>query len=117
MLVAMLGTTAFLVATLLISLLGIWVCERATQDLGVHDHSSIVWDEVAGMFVAFMFVPITWETLILGFVLFRFFDIIKPWPIRWADTYVKGGFGIMLDDVLAGVMTLACLHLALAFII
>lgn len=85
-------------------LIGIWVCKRASEDLGVHDHPAIVWDEIAGMMITFMAVPFTLPNLIIGFLLFRFFDILKPWPVRWADKSISGGLGIMLDDVIAGIM-------------
>lgn len=85
------------------SLLGIWICSRASQDLGVHDHGGIVWDEIIGYLLTMAFAPPGWIWMLVGFLLFRFFDILKPWPIRWLDRHVSGGFGIMLDDLLAGV--------------
>lgn len=84
-------------------LLGVWVCGRTSRDLGVHDHPSIVWDEVVGYFVTMLAAPTGWLWIVLGFGLFRLFDILKPWPIRVVDKRVAGGFGIMFDDVLAGV--------------
>lgn len=83
---------------------GIWLCGRTAEDLRVHDHPGIVWDEFVGIWIVFIAVPLTWPNIVLGFLLFRFFDVIKPWPIRWLDRKVKGGFGIMIDDVLAGIM-------------
>jgi phosphatidylglycerophosphatase A len=71
--------------------------------LGVHDHGGIVWDEFVGFWIAMAALPVTWQSLILGFVLFRLFDILKPWPISWLDRRVSGGFGIMIDDVIAGI--------------
>ena len=88
--------------TILVCLSGIWLCGEAAEKLGEHDFSGIVWDEVAGFLVTMWFVPFTWEYLIAGFVLFRFFDIFKPWPIKWIDRHVHGGLGIMLDDIIAG---------------
>lgn len=92
------------------TIFGIWVCGRAAEILGVHDHSSIVWDEFVGQWLTLIvLVPVlswTWGTLAwmaLGFGLFRFFDILKPWPIRWLDNNVHGGLGIMLDDVAAAI--------------
>ena len=85
------------------SLLGIWICGRTSRDLGVHDHGGIVWDEIIGYLLTMAFAPPGWVWWLVGFVLFRFFDILKPWPIRWLDRQVAGGFGIMLDDLLAGV--------------
>ena len=90
--------------------LGIWLCGRTSSDMGVHDHGGIVWDEFVGLWITFIALPAGWGWILLGFLLFRLFDILKPWPIGWADRRVSGGLGIMLDDVLAGVMALACLQ-------
>lgn len=81
--------------------LGVWVCDRAARDLGVHDHPAIVWDEVIGYLVTMSAAPPSWLWIIAGFALFRGFDILKPWPIRRADQRISGGFGIMFDDLLA----------------
>jgi len=91
------------VVTLLVILVGVWICGQAAEKLGEHDFGGIVWDEIAGFLVTMWLVPFTWQAVALGFILFRVFDIIKPWPIRWIDRQVHGGLGIMLDDVLAGV--------------
>jgi len=95
--------TGYLAVLALLTLLGIWACDRAARDFGVHDHQSIVWDEVLGYLVTMALAPPGWLAIVAGFVLFRFFDIIKPWPIRQVDRRVEGGFGIVLDDLLAGV--------------
>ncbi|SEI88130.1 phosphatidylglycerophosphatase A [Allopseudospirillum japonicum] len=84
-------------------LLGCWWCEQTSQDLGVHDHSGIVWDEFVGYWLTMWAAPPGWQWALFGALVFRFFDILKPWPIRWADRHLDGGFGIMFDDVLAGV--------------
>ncbi|MFT6345088.1 MAG: phosphatidylglycerophosphatase A [Paraglaciecola sp.] len=105
----------YLIVTILSSVVGIWICGKAADDMGVHDDSSIVWDELAGMLITMLAVPLSWQTLLAGFLLFRFFDIIKPWPISYLDKHVHGGFGIMIDDVLAGLFALVCLHLCLVF--
>ena len=81
---------------------GVWICQRTSDDLGVHDHSGIVWDEIVGYLVAMTFAPSGWVWIVIGFLLFRVFDILKPWPILWIDQRMKGGMGIMLDDLLAG---------------
>ena len=95
---------------------GIYICGQTSKDLGVHDHGGIVWDEFVGLWITLIVVPAGWQWVFLGFVLFRIFDIAKPWPIRWADKQVSGGFGIMLDDVLAGIYAWIVLQLiALAF--
>jgi len=107
---------SYLVVTLLVSLVGIWLCGKTADDLGVHDHGGIVWDEIAGFLITMIALPVEWPWILAGFALFRFFDILKPWPIKWLDQHVKGGFGIMIDDVLAGLMSLALLHIALRVI-
>ena len=81
---------------------GIWICGESARRLGVHDHPAIVWDEVAGMMITMLAAPDAWWGAPLAFVLFRLFDIAKPWPIREIDHGLGGGAGIMLDDVLAG---------------
>lgn len=100
----------YLAGTLLACIMGIYLCEKTAQDMGVHDHGAIVWDEVAGMLVSFIGVAVNPVSLLFGFALFRLFDIFKPWPIRFVDKKVSGGFGIMLDDVLAGLLTCLCLQ-------
>ena len=82
-------------------LAGIWICEKSAARLGVHDHPAIVWDEVVGYLAMMLVVPAGWLWAVAGFCFFRFFDIVKPWPIRDVDHAVGGGFGIMLDDLLA----------------
>ncbi len=100
----------YLLATLLISLVGIWICDRSSKLLGVHDHGGIVWDEFAGLLVTMIAAPSGWQWVVIGFILFRFFDVLKPWPISWLDKHVGGGFGIMVDDLLAGFFALGVLQ-------
>ncbi len=103
-------------AVLLITfIIGIYLCGKTSEDMGVHDHGGIVWDEFVGYWITMFAAPPGWLWIVIGFVLFRLFDIIKPWPISWADKQVAGGLGIMLDDVLAGLMALACLQLLTLF--
>ncbi|MBT3058493.1 MAG: phosphatidylglycerophosphatase A [gamma proteobacterium symbiont of Ctena orbiculata] len=90
---------------------GLWLCQRAAEDLGVHDHSGIVWDEMVGYLAAMAFAPPGWIWIVIGFLLFRLFDIFKPWPIRWIDRRVKGGLGIMLDDLAAGIYSAGAISL------
>jgi phosphatidylglycerophosphatase A len=90
--------------------LGIWLCGKTAHDLGVHDHGGIVWDEFVGYWITLFMVPSGWVWVVLGFVLFRLFDILKPWPIGWVDRQVEGGLGIMLDDVIAGIMAALCIQ-------
>ena len=99
------------VTTLLICFSGIWICGKAAEKLGVHDHPGIVWDEIAGLLVTLWWTEFSWAMLLAGFVLFRLFDIVKPWPIKRVDQEVQGGFGIMLDDILAGLLAALVLYL------
>ena len=106
------NTLIYSFLTVLVSVVGIWICGEAAEKLNEHDFGGIVWDEIAGYLITMWLVPFTWQTIIAGFILFRFFDILKPWPIKWLDQHVSGGFGIMIDDVLAGVFAGALLLLA-----
>jgi phosphatidylglycerophosphatase A len=103
----------YAVTVVLAALLGVWLCERASADLGVHDHPGIVWDEFVGLWIALFAVAPEPLAVVSGFVLFRLFDIAKPWPISWLDRHAKGGFGIMIDDIVAGVFAGLVLHAAL----
>ena len=100
----------YLLMLLVTSVMGIYICGQTAKDLGVHDHGSIVWDEFVGFWITMFAAPVGWVWVVVGFVLFRFFDIIKPWPISWIDKRITGGFGIMLDDVIAGVMAAVVLQ-------
>lgn len=100
----------YIVVTAVATLLGIWLCGVTSRDLGVHDHGGIVWDEFAGFWITMIAAPAGWIWLVLGFILFRVLDILKPWPIKWVDSKIHGGIGIMLDDVLAGIMAALCLQ-------
>ncbi len=113
LLIAQTQTWWFVALAIFVCVMGIWICDKTAYDMGVHDHGSIVWDEIAGMFCAFIFVPLSWDTLLLGFLLFRWLDIQKPWLIGRLDKAMKGGLGIMADDILAGVITALLLHLYL----
>lgn len=101
----------YLGITVLSAIAGIYICGKAAKDMGVHDHGAIVWDEVVGLLITMAAAPTGLIWLALGFGLFRFFDIVKPWPIRWLDAKIHGGFGIMIDDVLAGVFAFISLQL------
>jgi len=98
-----LSPIVYLSLTALLFILGVWVSEKVSAELGEHDFSGIVWDEVVGFLLTMTCAPAGWKWMLAGFILFRIFDILKPWPISLADKRVKGGFGIMLDDVLAAV--------------
>jgi len=93
-------------------IVGVYLCDYTSKALGVHDHGGIVWDEFIGYWITMIAVPaITWQWILAGFLLFRFFDIVKPWPVKLADKRLPGGFGIMIDDVLAGLYALACIQI------
>lgn len=87
--------------------IGIIICQQISNNIQFHDHSSIVWDEFVGMWVSLMALPIiNWRFGLIAFLLFRFFDILKPWPISWFNKRIYGGFGIMLDDILASIFVI-----------
>lgn len=90
-------------------LIGIYVCAKTGQALGVDDHGSIVWDEIVAMMLVLTITPFQWQWWIIAFLLFRLFDIWKPSPIRNCDARIKGGLGVMLDDILAAVYAMIML--------
>lgn len=95
--------TLHLVLIVVLTILGTWLCGRASEILNVHDHGGIVIDEIVGVLITLWWFEPTWQVLLLGFLAFRLFDIVKPFPIKWVDKHVHGGWGIMLDDMIAGV--------------
>lgn len=97
--------------TLLMFVAGIFICGRAARDWGAGDHPAIVWDEFVGLLVTMSLAPPGALWLLAGLILFRLFDIAKPWPVCSVDQRVHGGFGIMLDDVIAGIYAAAILYL------
>ncbi|WP_293764348.1 phosphatidylglycerophosphatase A [uncultured Aquitalea sp.] len=103
------GMSATVIAVLCLPLfvLGVWACQVTGDALGVHDYGGIVWDEVVAMLLVLAFAPATPLGWLIAFALFRFFDIIKPWPIGWFDRRVHGGLGVMLDDVIAALFAMA----------
>ena len=111
LLLADLSLPAYLTIVTLSGLAGVYICGTAAEKLGVHDHGGIVWDEFVGLWVAMAALPVSWASIILGFGLFRFFDILKPWPISWLDKKVSGGWGIMLDDIAAGAAASATIYM------
>jgi phosphatidylglycerophosphatase A len=96
------GASLLAIATAITFLVGWWASAHYVKISGREDPSEVVIDEVAGMWLTLCFMPQEGLFYGLAFVAFRFFDIVKPWPVSWADKRVKGGFGIMLDDILAG---------------
>ncbi|MBT0113901.1 MULTISPECIES: phosphatidylglycerophosphatase A [Vibrio] len=117
LLLSQLPFTAYVIVVLISCVVGIQICQVTSADMKVHDHGSIVWDEFAGFWITMSIVPALniplteWKWLITGFILFRFFDMVKPWPIGWLDKRVHGGLGIMVDDIVAGVMAGVALFL------
>ncbi len=99
--------TAQLIVIAILFVVGVPICTQAGYALGVSDHGSIVWDEIVAMMLVLVFTPATWPWWGLGFALFRLFDIWKPFPIRQCDAKLKGGFGVMFDDLLAAVYAIA----------
>ena len=106
-----LGEAALLGLLAVFFALGVVVAERTGRDLGVSDHGAIVWDEMVPFWLILVLTPKSWIWQAAAFVLFRFFDIVKPPPVRWADRRVKGGFGVMLDDLISAGYALLVLAL------
>lgn len=104
-----LSASSYLAVTAILFALGVWICGITNRALGVQDHGAIVLDEMVGFLITMWAVPVSIAAMIAGFLLFRLFDIWKPYPIRIVDGSVTGGFGVMLDDCLAGVYANICL--------
>lgn len=102
----------YILVTAALILLAIWASAEANKIYEDHDASQIVIDEVVGLLCAAVAVPFRWQQVIVVFLLFRFFDILKPPPVRWLDKNVKGGTGVVLDDVVAGLQACGCVHMA-----
>ena len=94
-------------------LIGMYCCAITGEALGVADHGAIVWDEIVAIMLVLAYTPPYWFTWIIAFVLFRLFDIWKPFPIRQFDAKLKGGFGVMFDDLLAGIYAIVALKILL----
>lgn len=88
--------------------LGVWCCDKTGKALEVADHGSIVWDEIVAIMLVLAFTPMNWLWWLGAFLLFRLFDIWKPFPIRQLDAKFKNGFGVMLDDILASIYAIVC---------
>lgn len=108
--------SVYLCCIVMLCLVGIYLCGESARRLHTHDHPGIVWDEFAGMAITMIAVPLQFRWIVLGFLLFRFFDIVKPWPIREADHRLSGGFGIMLDDIIAGLFSCVLLHVVIRLV-
>ena len=111
LLIAGMPWAVYLTLTVVAFFLGIAVCNKVSADLGIHDYSGIVWDEVVGYLLTMFLAPISVLWMVIGFILFRIFDIWKPQPIRFVDKHVQGGLGIMLDDVMAAAPAWAVMQL------
>ncbi len=111
LLLAQLPLVAYLIMLLVTFALGIYLCDRSSKLLGVHDHGGIVWDEFVGYWITMLVAPSGLIWIVIGFILFRLFDILKPFPINYFDKHVHGGLGIMLDDAIAGSFAWFCLQL------
>lgn len=109
-LLAQLPLAGYIAGLLLVIAVGPYLCGKTARDLGVHDHGGIVWDEIAGFLLTMLLVPVSIWTALIGFALFRLFDIVKPWPIGWLDKHVHGGTGIMLDDLVAALYAGVCIQ-------
>ncbi len=107
---------AYLVIVVCGFLFGIFCCGYTARILNVHDHHSIVWVEIIGYLITMFMVPKEWMWILIGFILFRAFDILKPWPISFIDRRMGGGLGIMLDDVIAALFSLAIIQIAIYFL-
>ncbi|MCB0357076.1 MAG: phosphatidylglycerophosphatase A [Bdellovibrionales bacterium] len=100
-----LGPLTYLTTTFMFTLVALWVCIAYENQAPNHDAEEVVIDEVAGVFITMAWLPMTWQSFVFGFFLFRLLDILKPYPISWIDKKVQGGLGVLADDILAGVFS------------
>lgn len=110
-----LGPIVYMISTLAISILAIYAADIYERQSDRHDSKEIVIDEVAGMLVTMTMLPMTWQAFVVGFVMFRFFDIFKPFPISYFDRKVPGGFGVVVDDLVAGLISNVILQFILYY--
>ncbi len=101
----------YIMVAVVLLIFGFLICGITNRDFGTDDHPAAVWDEIVGFLFVMIAVPKTWYFILIGFVLFRLFDIWKPWPIRWVDRHIHGGIGVMLDDVVAALFSLVILQI------
>jgi len=111
LLLSYLPLTGYLIFCVVFIIFSSWLCERISKETGTHDHPGMNIDEFAGFFVTMIAAPHGWQWIVLGFILFRIFDIWKPWPINYVDKHMDNGFGMIFDDVLAGVYAFAIIQL------
>lgn len=100
-----LGPILYMTITFILVFVGVWAAGVYEEQTKTHDSKEIVIDEVVGFLITMTWLPLTWQSALLGFLLFRFFDILKPPPIRQLDQNIKGGFGVMVDDMAAGILS------------
>ena len=105
-----LGKFGLAVLSVILFFIGIWICDVTERSIGVHDYGGIVWDEIAAMMLVLACVPQGLGWWLAAFAAFRFFDAVKPPPIRWFDQKVRSGFGVMLDDFIAALFAIATVH-------
>lgn len=110
-LLTMAGPLAYMAAILLLLPVGIAACHIYEQEVGGHDHKEVVIDEVLGFLITMVWLPLTWQAILIGFILFRVLDITKPLFIGYLDRKVQGGLGVMVDDVAAGIVASLILQL------
>lgn len=110
---AQLSLPLYILSTAALTLFACWAAGEAEQIFTEHDSSRIVIDEVAGFLVTMTAVPISWQSILIGFLMFRLFDITKPQPARWFDRSLHNGYGVILDDIVAGLYACAATHLLL----
>lgn len=103
---------SYLLTIVAMTFIGIYVSDRVSKDLGESDPSGIVIDEICGILITLFMIPHQWYWVLAGFLVFRILDILKPWPISFFDTRIKGGLGIMADDIVAGLIGLALIQFA-----
>jgi phosphatidylglycerophosphatase A len=116
LLMAPLPLTTYLIITAIFIIASILLCEYISRDIHIHDHPGMCIDEFAGFFVTMIHAPLGMSWVCLGFLLFRLFDILKPWPINWLDKKVHGGFGMILDDVVAGLFAMIIIQIVQFFV-
>lgn len=111
-----LPSAAYLIFTICFIIFSAWLCDYISKQTHTHDHPGMCIDEFAGFFVTMLYAPAGWPWIVIGFALFRLFDILKPWPISYIDKNIHGGFGMVLDDVLAGLLSCFIIQLMVIFV-
>lgn len=115
MMMSLLPELTYMTLVIVIVIVGLFAAQAYEADILQHDSKEIVIDEVAGFLITMTLVPCNWKTILAGFILFRLFDIFKPWPISYLDENVKGGAGVMVDDIAAGIISNVLLQMALNY--